>query len=61
MIQCGLVTEICRIRDGKMVWYQRYAGPGMVHWSGNKDMQDQGGYSGMVTQIFRTKDGTVIW
>jgi hypothetical protein len=38
----GLVTEICRIRDDKMVWCQSYAGPGMLQWSGNRDMQDQG-------------------
>jgi hypothetical protein len=57
----GLVTHICRTRDGSEVLYQRYTGPGMVMWSGNRDkqtgmvqlsgnrdMQDQGWYSGLV-------------
>ncbi len=62
--------------QGLVVWLQRYAGPGMVQWSCNRDMQDQGWYrvwagnrdlldqgwnSGLVTEIFRTRDGTVFW
>jgi hypothetical protein len=38
----GLVTDICRTRDGTVVWLQRYAGPGMGQWSSNRDMQDLG-------------------
>jgi hypothetical protein len=31
----------------------------MIQWSGNRDMQDQGGYSCLVTEICRTRDDTV--
>jgi hypothetical protein len=33
----------------------------MVKWSGNREMQNQGGYSGLVTEIGRTRDDTVVW
>jgi hypothetical protein len=38
----GLVTDICRTREGTVVWYKRYAELGMVQWFSNRDMQDQG-------------------
>jgi hypothetical protein len=60
----GLVTHICRTRDGSEVLYQRYTGPGMVRRFGNRlgwysclvTEMDQGGYSCLVTEICKTRD-----
>ncbi len=32
----------------------------MVQWSGNREIKDQGLYSGLVTEICGTSEGTVL-